>query len=152
MLSTMHEDNAMPREVHLLYTSRVASRHDKSSVFGLETLLDIGSTRLSQFYLYLFLGGHPSRVLMEEALPRQRFEPRQMLDNDVFDVFQSRGLDASTVCYVCGPPITTDHFIDLIRGPVGNSENQVFSEKLTANNLTTAELYDESTSIRYLSQ
>ena len=142
----------MPREVHLLYTSRVASRHDKSSIFGLETLLEIGRARQGQFYLYLFLGGHPSRALMEEALPRRRFEPRHILESDVFDVFRSRGSHTSTVCFVCGPPMTTDHFVDLLRGQFGLSENQVFSEKLPANNSTTAELYNENTTSRYLSQ
>jgi hypothetical protein len=129
MMYHMHEMEAMPEEVHFLYTSRVKGGYNVSNVLALERLLEISNARQGQFHLYIFFSGHPSRVLMEEAVPRCRFEPRRVLDSDVLGAFSNVELKASTLCYICGPHQMTDHFVELVRGQVSLEIDQVLYQK-----------------------
>lgn len=126
----MHETDSMPAVVHFLYVTRVRSTYTTRNVLFLGDLLHIATARPNQFKLHLFFSGHPSRVLMEEALPRERFEPRRLLDGDVLGLL---GDDINerkkTVCYICGPPLLTDHLVGLLKEQEGISEERVMCEK-----------------------
>jgi hypothetical protein len=125
MISSMHDTGAMPEEVHFLFGYRVNGNYDVSNVLGLGKLLEISDARPGQFHLYLFLCGHPSRALMETAIPRRRFEPRQVLDSDVIGAFGNEQSKESSVCYISAPQLMTDHFEELVRIQVGLENGQV---------------------------
>ncbi|KAH8887196.1 hypothetical protein GQ53DRAFT_615988, partial [Thozetella sp. PMI_491] len=108
MVSDMHESGTMPQEVHFLYTSRTKGYYTISNVLALESLLKIRKARPGQFHLYLFCSGHPSRSLMEDAVPRERFEPRRVLERDLLKIFGNEEVKLSTICYICGPPQMTE--------------------------------------------
>lgn len=129
MLFHMYKTDEMPEEVHFLFTTTVKSSHNVSNVLALEKLLKLSNECPNRFRLYLFLSGHVSRTLMEGAMPRQRFEPRKMLDGDVIGAFGNAELKASTVCYICGPLQMTDHFARLVQVQVGLEPDQVFYQE-----------------------
>jgi len=62
---------------------------------------------------------------MEAALPRQKFEPRQMLDGDVLSVYGSVKSKKSIFCYISAPQQMRDHFEQLVRDKVGLNNDQV---------------------------
>jgi hypothetical protein len=130
MFSHMHETEAMPDEVHFLFTTKVKGYYNVSHVPALERLLNISNARQHQCNLYLFFSGYPSRTLMEGAEPKYRFEPRRMLTSDVLEAFRSPELNASTVCYVYHDPEMTDSLVDFIRVKIGLEANQILYEKL----------------------
>lgn len=121
----MHDTGAMPEQVHFLFGCRVNGNYDVSNVLGLAKLLEISAGRPGQFHLYLFFCGHPSRALMETAVPRRRFEPRQVLDSDVIGAFGDAQSKESSVCYISAPQGMADHVEQLIRGLVGLEDGQV---------------------------
>lgn len=130
MVSHMHETDSMPKEVRFLYSTKVRSAHDVSNVLCLPALLRLCSLRRGQFHLSTFLGGHPSRALMEAAEPRDRFEPRLLLDGDVIGAF-AKAEPNSTVCYACGPSEMTDHIASLAQNSVGLDRANILSETVT---------------------
>lgn len=130
MASHMHETGAIPEEVHLLYTTTVRSSYNVEHVSALGRLLKISDECAGKFHIHLFFGGHPSRMLMEGAVPRQRFEPRMLIDDDVQDVFVNRELDLSTACYICGPSQAAVHLVELVRDRVGLESGRIFFEML----------------------
>lgn len=66
---------------------------------------------------------------MEEAEPRDRFEPRELFGSDVLAAFTNAEL-SSTVCYICGPPQMTDHTVNLLRDKIGLDGGHILYRKL----------------------
>jgi hypothetical protein len=121
----MHDTGAMPEEVHFLLSCSVDGNYEVSNVLGLGKLLEVSDARPGQFHLYLFFGGHPSRTLMETAVPRHRFEPRRVLDSDVIGALGIVQRKESSVCYISAPQRMADHFEQLVRVQVGMESGQV---------------------------
>ncbi|KAJ9618113.1 hypothetical protein H2203_009294, partial [Taxawa tesnikishii (nom. ined.)] len=133
MLSRMHATATLPEEVHFLFTAHVTSTQTVAHILGLGRLLAIRTACPDVIHLSLFFSGHPSRALMDMAVPRERFEPRRMLRGDVLDAFAIRNADAAiqsaAVCYICGPPQMTQYFMDVVREQVGTQADPVLYEK-----------------------
>lgn len=141
-LSHMHETASLPEEVHFLLTTHVKSTQTIADISGLETLLAICAAWPGVIHLSLFFSGHPSRALMDTAVPRERFEPRRMLRGDVLDMFPLRTLDAetqaaTTVYYICGPPQMTEYFVGLVCAQDTVQADQVYYEKCESDDSDT---------------
>ena len=112
-----------------MYASRAKGYYNVLHVLGLERLISISKAHEGKFHLYLFFSGHPSRTLMEAAVPRQRFEPRVAIDADVLDIFRNFESKDTTICYIAGPPNMTSHFLKLLQQRLGMDASAVLYEE-----------------------
>ena len=84
--------------------------------------------------LRLFLTGTGETGSIEHGkLPNQTFARRITTTDleDAVDGYQHSGQNSRsrTVCYVCGPPVMTDGFVDFLMQQTGMAKERVLCEK-----------------------
>ena len=131
--------------VHLLYSSKVPSSGDESSILffsKLDTMFD--ASRAAKWQLQFFLTGlqksttvpevpHDATWSPERSLRKlakyQRVHYRRMRHTEALHALGPVEERDSTMAYVCGPRDMTDEVVDLLRGAEGMTEERVRCEK-----------------------
>ena len=134
MVSHMHTTSSMSDEVFFYYGVRVTEQYQIKNVLSLPRLLAIADAR-PQFHLSLFLSGGPSRSFLSELQSRccsvqvRRLEEKDVAQAVSSSESDSRSGDNGMVCYVCGPPKMTDHFVEYLKQHPKVLKERVFCEK-----------------------
>lgn len=121
-----------PVTIHLLYSTRAPTPcKSRDNVLFLSRILDLqkhaSSASKSKLDLQLFVTGE-SVIAGTGVLPDESIY-RRMSDEDVLAAIGNPAKRASTVCYVCGPPVLTDHCVDLLRRQESMEPDRVLCEK-----------------------
>lgn len=128
--------------VHLLYSCRVPSSGDQTSILFLPRLHSIfKSSSAIGWRLHLYLttlnipvaSDTPAHVSSserpEQQITNQEVHHRRMKHKDALNALGPVGDRGGTMAYVCGPRDMTDEMVELLRGAEGMTEDRVRCEK-----------------------
>lgn len=127
-----------PSEIHFLYATKSDPELDPQRILFLPRLLDLVTMAAdSNVTLSLFITGTGSEGAIERGKLPNRTVGRRITEADVLraiDGYKQGSADSKrnrerTLCYVCGPPQMTDHFVEVLRLQSGMSDDRVFCEK-----------------------
>ena len=138
IFSTLTRSPSRPREIHFLYGTKADADSDPQRVLFLSRLMDLitafndPNVTLSLFLTSIGDGGriehgkYPictfARRIAEEHLIRA-------LDGHQGEIGGAEPARGGTVCYVCGPAVMTDSFVNFLAGQPGMAEERVLCEK-----------------------